>query len=341
MTLILLTFGSFLVAAVLSRRLCDPASKLYILDQPNVRSLHEEPTPRGGGLAILAALAVTWPPALLMVSVPPSFTAVIAGLLIVALISFWDDRSHVHPLVRLVAQVTAATALILAGLHLETVAVPVFGSLTLGWTGVLVGILYIVWFVNLYNFMDGMDGFAGGMAAIGFSFLSVIAWGEGENSFALLALLVAAANLGFLTLNFPPARIFMGDVGSASLGFLAAAFSLWGERREIIPLWASLLIFSPFLVDATVTLIRRVLAREKVWQAHRSHYYQRLVRLGWGHRKTVLSEYALMLATGISAVWLVHVRETWILAGLVFWAGIYTLLAMSVHRLENRAGLKI
>ncbi|MFQ5345296.1 MAG: glycosyltransferase family 4 protein [Mariprofundus sp.] len=337
MSSLILVLISFVTAVFLGGHLCNPASRLYILDQPNVRSLHENPTPRGGGIAILAALGISWALALLFVSRPPAFIWIVAGLAMVAAVSFRDDHSHVQPLVRLLIQALAAFMLIFAGLGLDVLTVPRIGPISLGWFGSLLSILFVVWFINLYNFMDGMDGFAGGMGAAGFTFLAIIGWMAGESSFAILAILVAAANFGFLIRNFPPAKIFMGDAGSASMGFLAASFVLWGEHSEIVPLWASLLIFSPFMVDASVTLIRRLLAREKVWQAHRSHYYQRLVQLGWGHRKTVLVEYILMLATGVSAILLLNTGENRVLVVLSAWSGIYLVLAMGVHRLEARS----
>ena len=123
----------------------------------------------------------------------------------------------------------------------------------------------------------------------------------------------------------------MGDVGSAPLGFLSAGLSLWGIRDEIFPAWVPLLVFSPFIVDATVTLVKRLLKGEKVWQAHRSHYYQRLVQLGWGHKKTVLVEYGLMAAVGLTALCLTRIPDQEIvMLGLVSWGGIYLLFAIDL-----------
>ncbi|HSB49205.1 MAG TPA: glycosyl transferase, partial [Burkholderiales bacterium] len=155
---------------------------------------------------------------------------------------------------------------------------------------------------NLYNFMDGSDGLAGGMALIGFSFYGAAAWFAGSTEFALVNFSIAAAAAAFLVFNFHPARIFLGDAGSVPLGFFAAALGLIGWLQHDWTWWFPILVFSPFVVDASVTLARRLLQREKVWQAHRDHYYQRLVQLGWGHRKTALAEYALMLACGVAAL---------------------------------------
>jgi hypothetical protein len=154
------------------------------------------------------------------------------------------------------------------------------------WVAIFFVLLFVVWMINLYNFMDGMDGFAGGMATIGFSALAWLGWADA--GFAAFCLIVAAASAGFLVHNFPPAKIFLGDTGSIALGFLAAAFSLWGAKDGLFPFWVALLVFSPFIVDATVTSVASPAARRKGLGSAPSHYYQRLVLLGWGHRRTVL-----------------------------------------------------
>jgi UDP-N-acetylmuramyl pentapeptide phosphotransferase/UDP-N-acetylglucosamine-1-phosphate transferase len=162
--------------------------------------------------------------------------------------------------------------------------------------------LAIAWTTNLYNFMDGSDGLAGGMAVIGFGTYASAAWIGGNVEFELLAWSIAAAAAGFLIFNFPPAKIFMGDVGSIPLGFLAGALGVAGWQRELWPLWFPLVVFAPFIVDASVTLVRRVLRGERVWEAHRQHYYQRLILSGWSHRRTAVSEYGLMLLCGAAAL---------------------------------------
>jgi UDP-N-acetylmuramyl pentapeptide phosphotransferase/UDP-N-acetylglucosamine-1-phosphate transferase len=130
----------------------------------------------------------------------------------------------------------------------------------------------------------------------------VLGWQGGEHVFSLVAGCTAAACAGFLTSNFPPARIFLGDLGSSTLGLLAAGLSLWGHSRGLFPLWAAWLAFSPFIVDATWTLLHRLARGERIWEPHRSHHYQRLVLAGWGHRKTVLRAYVVMAAAAACAV---------------------------------------
>jgi UDP-N-acetylmuramyl pentapeptide phosphotransferase/UDP-N-acetylglucosamine-1-phosphate transferase len=163
--------------------------------------------------------------------------------------------------------------------------------------------LATVWVTNLYNFMDGSDGLAGGMALFGFGAYALAAWLADDAVFVLVAASIATAAAAFLIFNFPPAKVFMGDAGSIPLGFLAGALGILGWRIGHWPLWFPVLVFSPFIIDASLTLARRVLRRERFWEAHRSHYYQRLVQLGWGHRNTALAEYALMAACGAIALW--------------------------------------
>jgi UDP-N-acetylmuramyl pentapeptide phosphotransferase/UDP-N-acetylglucosamine-1-phosphate transferase len=188
---------------------------------------------------------------------------------------------------------------------MHLLAAGVFLWLAAGSSGaalLVVLLLAIAWLTNLYNFMDGSDGLAGGMAVVGFGTYGLAAWLGGNLELELLAWSIAAAAAGFLIFNFPPAKIFMGDVGSIPLGFLAGALGVAGWLQGLWPLWFPLIVFAPFIVDASVTLLRRALRRERIWQAHREHYYQRLILSGWSHRKTAIWEYALMLACAALAL---------------------------------------
>jgi len=209
---------------------------------------------------------------------------------IMLLISFIDDLRGLSPVWRLAVHLSAC------GL---------FAAAALGYSeppAIAAGAIMCAWMANLYNFMDGSDGLAGGMAALGFSFYGAAAWLAGDTDFALVNFSVAAAALGFLIFNFHPARIFLGDVGAVPLGFLAAALGVLGWVQQDWSWWYPVLVFGPFIVDASVTLARRLLRLEKIWQAHRDHYYQRLVRMGWGHRKTALLEYVAMATSGAVAL---------------------------------------
>lgn len=317
---LLVAFG---LSAWLTQRFCVPSSRFYILDKPNERSLHTNPTPRSGGLAILTGL-MTGVGLTGFIDESRLYVWFLAALVPVAAVSYLDDRAGVPVLLRLLAHLVGAALLIWSGeFTFQAAFLPDAYGFWLPWLGILLVLLYVVWMVNLYNFMDGMDGFAAGMGIIGFGFLGLIGWQAGNSLFAQISLIVACAVGGFLIFNFPPARIFMGDVGSSTLGFLAAALSLWGAHDGVFPFWIALLIFSPFIVDASVTLVRRLLHGEIVWKPHKTHYYQKLAQAGWGHRKTVLVEYAIMLGCGITALFSMHITVTAQLVVITGWVIFY------------------
>lgn len=274
------------------------------MDQPNRRSLHAVPVPRTGGIALMAGVVAGWG------ALGRGWPWPVASIaLLLAAMSFMDDTRGLSVRWRLGGHFLAACVL--------------SASMGLGPAALLVAVPATVWMLNLYNFMDGSDGLAGGMALFGFGCYGLAAWLGGQPHFALTCFVVAAAAGAFLRFNFHPARIFMGDVGSIPLGFLAAALGLVGWQRGIWPPWFPPAVFSPFVVDASVTLAKRLLRGAKVWQGHREHYYQRLVGMGIGHRNTALLEYALMAAAGGSSVWaVIQVRAVQV-AFLLAWLGIY------------------
>jgi len=289
------------------------------MDHPNERSLHVTPTPRIGGLGIMAGVGVAavWPGSGLLQPVMPVLLAAFA----LAAVSVLDDVRGLPVALRFLAHFVAAVACLLAlGLS--------------GWA-LLAGTLAVVWMTNLYNFMDGSDGLAGGMAATGFGALALAAWLGDAPGLAVFCAAIAAAALAFLRFNFPPARVFMGDAGSIPLGFLAATLGILGARQNVWPWLFPLLVFSPFIVDASVTLARRALRGEKVWQAHRSHYYQRVVLLGASHRQLALAAYALMLAmAGLAfALLLLPQHAAWV---LILSAVIYLLTFLAIDRRWQR-----
>lgn len=346
---LLVGLAVLLVSAWSSRKLSLSKSRLLLLDHPNERSLHATPIPRTGGLAILLSfslgLGLEGILSLTVLPSPGAFAAsnlwILATLLFIAVVSMWDDWKELSAVVRICAHILAAAGVVAgAGLKVASVSLPLAGVYSMGWIALPLTILWLVWMINLYNFMDGMDGFAGGMSVFGFGFLGLIAWGAGAHVVPVLALLAVAGVSGFLIFNWPPARIFMGDAGSTFLGFLAGVLSVWGVRDGLFDLWVPILVFSPFIVDATITLLRRLFRGEKIWQAHREHYYQRLVLLGWSHRKTVLAEYGLMLACGGSAVIYQQVGPRLRLLVLLAWPIIYVALAVSIRLAEQRKSPK-
>ena len=284
-----------------------------IQDIPNDRSLHTEPIPRVGGVAIMAGILSGW---ILLVHFWAWWIVLpVLGLFALSLV---DDVRGLPAKVRLLGHFVAAL-IVLAGAGIQ-------------WLWLLPVLLFIVWMTNLFNFMDGADGLAGGMALFGFSFYGVAGLTHGNEAFAMMNFTVGAAALGFLYHNFHPARVFMGDAGSIPLGFLAAAFGVWGWQQGYWPFWYPILVFSPFVIDATATLLKRARRRKKLAQAHRGHYYQRLIQMGWGHRNTAIVEYSLMLLAGVSALWGISrgAQEQGYL--LALWGAIYLGLATWVDR---------
>ena len=244
--------------------------------------------------------------------------ALLAAGFALALVSLLDDYLDLSAWLRLLA-------------HLLVVAL--FLAITLDfsvqWWFALFMLLALTWMTNLFNFMDGTDGLAGGMALLGFAAYAWIAWSGGNFPLAILCSSVSAAVLAFLIFNFPPARLFMGDAGAVPLGFLAGAVGFVGWHDGLWHGITPLVIFSPFIVDATATLLKRGVASEKFWKAHRSHYYQRLVRMGWSHRRLALTEYVLMSATALSgSLYLDQTEYKW---GLVmFWGVFYVAVMVAV-----------
>lgn len=336
----------FLLSCWLTKQLAQAKFTPHLLDHPNERSLHAAPKPRTGGIAILISLAsgiiIQCFSGYARGALGGVYTATIiwalALSLFLAIVSFVDDWAELPSGFRLAVHLAIAAAVALgAGVTFDVTGLPYLGALKLEQLSVPLTILWLVWMINLYNFMDGMDGFAGGMGVCGFGFLAYFGYAAGHDQFASLALLVATATVGFLLYNVPPARIFMGDVGSTTLGFLASALSLVGVSEGAFDFPVPVLIFSPFIVDATVTVLRRLARGEKIWQPHRRHYYQRLVLSGWSHRKTVLCEYVLMIASGISAV-IYNKMNSNNARGmlLLMWAAIYAMLFLGVHLVERK-----
>jgi UDP-N-acetylmuramyl pentapeptide phosphotransferase/UDP-N-acetylglucosamine-1-phosphate transferase len=278
-----ITIGAGLAACVGTRALIPVLRRAAVLDRPNARSSHTVPTPRGGGIAVVVAILAAWLALIAAGAAPPVLLLVAAGAALLAVVSWLDDLAGLAPVLRLAAQF-AAVGIGLAALRPG-------GALFQGWLPPWLdaagAALMWLWFVNLFNFMDGIDGIAGSeAAAIGFGLMLFAAVGVGRDPVVVaLAAPVVAAALGFLAWNWAPARVFLGDVGSVPLGYLLG-FLLLGVAAGgfrgialILPLY--------FLADATITLARRLLRGEAVWRPHRQHFYQRAVQRGLGHAAVV------------------------------------------------------
>jgi UDP-N-acetylmuramyl pentapeptide phosphotransferase/UDP-N-acetylglucosamine-1-phosphate transferase len=315
---------TFVTAALVSWLLTRARGRWRVLDIPNERSLHTQPMPRTGGLAILSGagggMVAAWHQGYTLADP----TTVIA-VLTLALLALIDDRHDLGAGLRLLVQAVVVTVLLYVHWPPDVPVLLLPSAL-----------LFLVWMINLYNFMDGMDGFAGGMAAIGFGTYAVLAWQAGQPQLAVGCAVIVAAAAGFLLLNFPPARLFMGDSGSTVLGLLAGTVILQAHVEGILPIWLGSLVFSPFIVDASMTLTARVFRGDRFWMPHKSHYYQRVVQLGWGHRRTTLAEYGLMLAcsgTVVAAAGMTIPVQGLIIAA---WSVIYAVLMHLIRAAERR-----
>jgi len=269
------------------------SEKHSVLDLPNERSSHTEPTATGGGLAIAACIIIgsflLWRNGLLQDGV---FYAIFPTMIVISITGWLDDHKHIRTIYRAVIYFSSALwVVVTAG---GFVSLNLGGNVIgLGLSGIILAILGIVWMTNLYNFMDGIDGLAAieaitvGLAGGVFLFFS------GMTGEAILCLVLIAATAGYLKWNWPPAKIFMGDVGSCPLGFIFAVLAVWCHNHAGPAVYVWLILLSVFIADATYTLILRLIQRHKWYSAHRSHAYQKLVQMGYTHRKVTVCVLAL------------------------------------------------
>lgn len=245
-------------------------------------------------------------------------------LLALFIVSLLDDVYGLPVRIRLPVHIVAAALLVVGSGLLENHNV-LFA---------MAALLLTAWLTNLYNFMDGSNGMAGGMALFGFGMYGIAALSSHNDMLAMQNFAISAAALGFLFYNFPKARIFLGDAGSIPLGYLAAAMGLCGWLQGSWSAWFPLLVFSPFIVDASVTLAKRIMRGAKITEAHREHYYQRTIQMGMSHRNVALVEYALMLGSGASAMLVQTSAFPW--QTLLIWGGIYGTLMLSLDAAWKR-----
>jgi Fuc2NAc and GlcNAc transferase len=291
-----LSLGLFIGAWALTGGVRRYALATRLLDLPNARSSHSIPTPRGGGMAIVVMALLTlpllgWLGALSWSTV----SGMVGGGALVAAVGFVDDHGHIRARWRLTGQFAAAAWIVtqLGGAPDISFLGRILGS---GWVSHVLATFYLVWLSNLFNFMDGIDGIAGVetlTVCAGAALTSLLVLPG--NSQWLAPVVIASATLGFLVWNWPPAKIFMGDAGAAFLGLILGALSLDAARTEPRLFWSWAILSGVFIVDATVTLIRRVLRREKFYEAHRSHAYQHAAVRWGGHRPVTITVGAITL----------------------------------------------
>lgn len=307
--------GSWLLTGAVRRY----ALRSDLLDVPNERSLHRTPTPRGGGLAIALVTLAGLTVAALLSRIPAQVGwALGVGGALVAAVGWLEDRRGVS------ARLRAAVHLVAAG----WAAYWIWGELSLA---AVAGVVCIIWAINLYNFMDGIDGLAGAEAGSVGIIAGALFLMAGRDDLAVVAFLVAAAATGFLGWNWPPARIFMGDVGSGFLGFTFGALALIADRSAALPVALGLLAAGVFAFDATITLLRRMARGERWREAHRSHAYQRLVQAGSTHAEVTSGVLLVNLVLGLLA-WLAQSGRLSVAAAVLAGIVVLTVLYFAIER---------
>lgn len=273
-TIIVFALCALALSCLLTALMRRYALRTQMLDLPNERSSHATPTPRGGGVAIVVTfLALIVAMGLLGLIEQGLMAAALGAGLVVALLGFVDDRSSLPARWRFLGH--AAAALWVLAWMGRIPPVPLFGKLVdLSYAGPLLSFLYIVWMVNLFNFMDGIDGIASVEAITTTLGGALLWWLAGTGSGWIAALVFACCVAGFLLWNWPPAKIFMGDAGSGFLGLMVALLSLWCSQAVPTLFWSWFILIGCFMVDATTTLVRRVRRGERFFEAHRAHAYQ-------------------------------------------------------------------
>ena len=268
-----------------------------VLDRPNVRSSHTRLTATMGGVGIMAGLwaGIAVGQGLFGILAFPTWKAFLGSTAVLVLLAY-DEVRPMGRLSKLAVQVGAGVLLVTYGVVLQRITLPAVGGVDLGWMGYPITLIWLVGLQNLYNFMDGIDGIAALEALLVAGMLAGLAAAVNLPALPVIAAL-AGACLGFLVWNLPPARIFMGDVGSNFLGFGLGAMAVVGEEAGI-PFWIAALFLGAFLYDSLYTILRRLLRGENITVAHRIHLYQRLVELGWTHGRVNLAYGTVTLLLG-------------------------------------------
>ena len=299
------------------------ANKKKLIDQPNERSLHTRPMVRGGGVGIVLVTLTFWGglqfgpfrvPSWTLYSTGP-VALIMGGALLIAAISWMDDvRNGLSPGLRLAVHVIAAGLAVQATGGWDLIALPFLGIIDIKFVGSVIALLWVVGLVNAYNFMDGIDGIAGVQALTAAGGWLAVGLLSGNGTLSVAGTLIGASAIGFLIHNWPPAKIFLGDVGSAFLGYSFAVISLCASRLHIGPAMgripvAGALMVAPFILDSVFTFLRRLMKGERLSQAHRSHLYQRLVVSGLSHRAVALAYAALGLAGSVAGVAFILIQD--------------------------------
>jgi len=326
---ILIIFLVFFLSFTLTFFVKQFALKNNLLDIPNKRSSHIVPTPKGGGIAIVLSFYLALIIFFLLDEIKISVFYGLLGIAIVAIIGFYDDKKHIPAVYRLIIHFIAA---IWACLWLGVIPLETYNNWFIMSLVAVITLLYIVWLLNLFNFMDGIDGIAAAEAmTVIFSAVILLVSGSNNTNLELFLTLLAALS-GFIIWNWPPAKIFMGDVGSAFLGILIASLSLITANNGSIDFIIWIILLAVFISDATYTLLVRLFNGERIYEAHKSHTYQHL-SCQYGHKKVTMSIIAINLFWLLPLAWLGHFYNNFLVTCLIL-----AYLPLIMLAIKHRAG---
>lgn len=343
---------SALVAYLLTGWVLRYSLRRRLLDLPNERSSHEVPRPRLGGVAITTAFLVSLA-TFAVAGLRPlpgqwSWAGVLAAAALVAAVGLYDDLRGLDARIKLAAQLAGTAIVIVSGVIMRELQLPLVGTIVLGPLAVPVTVIWITGIVNFYNFIDGIDGLAAGVGMIAAAFLVGMNRIAGDPGLAVVYAALAGALFGFLRWNFPPAKIFMGDSGSTFVGFVFATAAIAGAGQALpaggaaiagavqgVPAVATILLLGGVLADAALTLLRRMIRREGIFSAHRTHYYQRLTSLGLSHKQVTLLEYLVTSLLGVSALLLLSGELFFTAAFAVIWIGFFLWAIRRIRTMEK------
>lgn len=287
--------------------------RIRILDIPNQRSSHDRPVPNGGGVAIvlstLTGFAFVYGQGSDIGIGGNNMLGLALGALAIVMAGLFDDLGRIPSFrLKLAIQIAAAALLLAFDIVLQRLSLPYIGAFELGWWGYPLTLFWVIGLTNIFNFMDGLNGLAGGTGVIVAAFFGIVTYAGGSLSVYILCYVLMASALGFVVFNFPTARIFMGDVGSQFLGFVFAAIAVIATEYDVArtSMLVMPLLFFNFLFDTGFTICRRLKAREEVTKAHRSHLYQLFNRLGYSHTTVSLFHFAVAVLQGLGALWLIR-----------------------------------
>ncbi len=338
---VLLFIQSALISFLLTGVLLRFSLKRRLLDIPNHRSSHQVAKPRLGGMAIVISFYLTCLTYFLIkgwtFQAQFLWTGYLAGGGFLTAVGLVDDVKQLSAKVKLVAHIAAAVMVIWAGGVISVARLPLVGAIELGPFSIPVTILWIVALINFYNFIDGIDGLAAGIAIIASLFLMAIGVTAGINGSGIIFVILAGASFGFLRYNLPPARIFMGDAGSTFIGFTFAVMAVFNSPKGI-PVVVTLLLLGGVIGDAAITLLRRVINRKRIFSPHRTHYYQRLTDLGLSHKQVTLLEYLVAILLGVSALFIFHSDRVFVVILSVIWIGFFLWTVVKIRKMEQGEG---